>query len=164
MSTLLAAFNKSIASELNDRLTRGGLPNLDWSDEQAPIIKWFAEPSESASPTLVVVARAGTGKTTTIMGAVGHAPESTSITAKTLHSLGFGVVRRFWEGVKISSGNNRAWKLAAGDESREPASDGGGWGVAHTTGRLTSSDGSRLDEPRRAVSGSPSSICSVVRT
>lgn len=110
MSILLCAFNKSIADELTDRLDRQDFPDLDWSDEQRPILSWFQMPAEDDPRSLIVIARAGTGKTTTIMGAVNGALESDEITAKTLHSLGFSIVRRWWESVRI--GRDRPFNLA----------------------------------------------------
>lgn len=85
-----------------------------WSDEQNAIFSWFAE----GTGNLVVQARAGTGKTTTIKQAFSHAPESgrllyavfnaknareasskisdPRVEVKTLHSLGFSFIRRVW--------------------------------------------------------------------
>lgn len=97
-----------------------------WSAQQEAIFTWFS----SVTPRhLVVRARAGTGKTTTIIEGINRAPErsirlcafnkriaeelSTRITnpnaqAKTLHSMGFEAVRRYWEGVRVASGDERA--------------------------------------------------------
>jgi hypothetical protein len=47
--------------------------DVNWSDEQKAIFAWFAG---SANGNLVVQARAGTGKTTTIKQAFSYAPES----------------------------------------------------------------------------------------
>lgn len=89
-----------------------------WSEQQQAIFQWF----EQGEGNLVVRARAGTGKTTTILEAISHAPESRILCAafnkkiaaelkdrlkhpgaeaKTLHSLGFGFVLRNWQGVKL---------------------------------------------------------------
>ena len=88
-----------------------------WSDEQNDIFVWFA----NGTGNLVVQARAGTGKTTTIKQAFSHAPESRCLYAvfnaknareaqakitdgrvqiRTLHSLGFMFIRRVWSDVK----------------------------------------------------------------
>lgn len=98
-----------------------------WSSQQNAIFEWFA----TGTGNLVVRARAGTGKTTTILEAVGRAPESkillaafnkriadeltAKITApnceaKTLHAVGFAVIRRYWNGTRIE--NTRGGRLA----------------------------------------------------
>lgn len=100
-----------------------------WSDQQIAIFNWF----ETGSNHLVVRARAGTGKTTTITEGVNRAPEQNIVlcafnkriaeeltlkvtnpnaTVKTLHSLGFACVRRFRPSVRILNGNERADWLA----------------------------------------------------
>lgn len=84
-----------------------------WSDEQIAIFKWF----HSGTGGLVVRARAGTGKTTTIKAAFTVAPEERMLYAvfnkknqvealqaitdprveiKTLHSLGFAFIQQVW--------------------------------------------------------------------
>lgn len=101
-----------------------------WSEQQEAIFGWFAgiEPSN-----LVVVARAGTGKTTTIIEGINRAPESNILLcafnkriaeeltnrianpnakAQTLHSLGFAAVRRYWSGVRVGNGSDRADQLS----------------------------------------------------
>ncbi len=104
-----------------------------WSAQQQKVFSWFG----SGDGNLVVRARAGTGKTTTILEALQHAPESSILLAafnkkialelqkrvtkpgaeaKTLHGVGFEVVRRFWNGAKLDSDRGfRLAKLAAGD-------------------------------------------------
>jgi superfamily I DNA/RNA helicase len=116
-----------------------------WSEQQARIFHWFetSEVPQSATvgqyvydgvvvPTvkvknLVVVARAGSGKTTTALKAVELAPENRIIMtafnksiadeltgrlpqgkaeAKTLHSIGFACVRRFKDGLKLEGRDN----------------------------------------------------------
>ena len=47
---------------------------MDWSPQQKDIFEWFTGKSLQ-SRNLCVVARAGTGKSTTIREAVNHAPE-----------------------------------------------------------------------------------------
>lgn len=113
---------------------------MQWSIQQQSVFEWF----KSGSGNLVVRARAGTGKTTTIIEAITHAPEARVLLcafnkriatelqsrlsnpraqAQTLHSVGFGIVRRYWEGVKVSTGNDRAWalaKAAAGEQAPDP--------------------------------------------
>lgn len=91
----------------------------DWSKQQLAIFRWF----EDGEGNLVVRARAGTGKTTTIMEGVGRAPETTKLLcafnkriaeelsarisdsnteAKTLHSVGFMLVKEYWSGVRVA--------------------------------------------------------------
>lgn len=88
---------------------------MNWSDEQNAIFKWF----KHGTGSLVVQARAGTGKTTTIKQAFTYAPEASMLYAvfnkknqieasakitdsrvaiKTLHSLGFSYVLSMWPG------------------------------------------------------------------
>lgn len=92
-------------------------PGRVWSDEQKAIF----EEAKSGSGNVTVVARAGTGKTTTIIEAFRHAPEETILYAvfnkknqreavskitdprvevKTLHALGYAFIQRVWSGVK----------------------------------------------------------------
>jgi superfamily I DNA/RNA helicase len=84
-----------------------------WSAEQVAIFKWF----HSGTGSLVVRARAGTGKTTTIKAAFSVAPEEKMLYAvfnkknqleaaqaitdprveiKTLHSIGFMFIQQVW--------------------------------------------------------------------
>lgn len=104
---------------------------MKWSTEQSAIFEWFAKTTLATVLSLVVRARAGTGKTTTILEAVRHAPEERILLAafgkqiadelndritdkrceaRTLHSLGNRFVRDHWRRVKLS--NRRQWDLA----------------------------------------------------
>lgn len=95
---------------------------MEWSPQQREIFDWFA----NADGNLTVRARAGTGKTTTIIEGISHAPEDRILLAafnkkiavelqerlknpraqaKTLHSLGFGFVMQNWRGVKLDARN-----------------------------------------------------------
>jgi ATP-dependent DNA helicase UvrD/PcrA len=88
-------------------------PSMNWSDEQNAIFNWFA----TGTDCLVVQARAGTGKTTTIKQAFSVAPEETMLYAvfnkknqieaqekitdkrvdvRTLHSLGYRFIKQVW--------------------------------------------------------------------
>lgn len=88
-----------------------------WSNEQNAIFDWF----RSGTGSLVVQARAGTGKTTTIKAAFEQAPEDQMLYAvfnkknqveaaakitdprvnvKTLHGVGFSYILGVWPGVK----------------------------------------------------------------
>lgn len=91
---------------------------VNWSDEQNAIFAWFA----SGQGNLIVQARAGTGKTTTIKQAFSHAPEQgqllyavfnkknqkeamekitdARVTVRTLHSLGFWFIKNVWSDAK----------------------------------------------------------------
>lgn len=90
------------------------------SDEQVRIYEWFAH----GSGNLVVRAYAGCGKTSTILEAINHAPETRimlaafnkriaeeltrrlrnpNAEAKTLHAIGFAAVRRWWPDVRVCS-------------------------------------------------------------
>lgn len=92
-----------------------------WSPQQQNIFTFF----RNGTGNLVVRARAGTGKTTTIVEACAHAPASEKILlaafnkkianeltarvsapnveAKTLHGLGFAYIRRQWNNVKVDA-------------------------------------------------------------
>lgn len=92
--------------------------DVNWSDEQKAIFQWFA----CGAGNLVVQARAGTGKTTTIKEAFAHAPETgkllyavfnkknqreaaekitdARVEVKTLHSLGFFFIKQVWRNAK----------------------------------------------------------------
>lgn len=92
-------------------------PSVAWSDEQLAIFDWF----RNGRGNLVVQARAGTGKTTTIKVAFSQAPEARMLYAvfnkknqreaeekisdsrvevKTLHALGFAFIKRVWQNAK----------------------------------------------------------------
>lgn len=100
-----------------------------WSAQQNAIFHWFEHPGAN----LVVRARAGTGKTTTVNEGINRAPESriayvvfnkrNQVEAQgkiqnpnaevlTSHSLGFRAVKRYWEGVRVASGSARVEALA----------------------------------------------------
>ena len=98
-----------------------------WSPQQTAIFDWF----KSGKGNLVARARAGTGKTTTILEGISYAPEKNILLAafnkkiaeelkiklknpnaeaKTLHSIGFGLVMRNWSGVRLD--DTRGERLA----------------------------------------------------
>lgn len=98
-----------------------------WSPQQSAIFDWVRD----GAGNLVVRARAGTGKTTTILEALNHAPERSVLVvafnksiaeelqqrlanpnaeAKTLHSLGFGFLRQHWRNVRVDQ--DRGERLA----------------------------------------------------
>lgn len=96
------------------------VPTRVWSPQQEAIFQWF----RSGSGHLTVEALAGTGKTTTIIEAINDAPEERILLcafnrriaeelqrrlsvgtlraeAKTLHSIGYGLVRQKWPEVTV---------------------------------------------------------------
>lgn len=107
----------------------------NWSAKQLAIFDWFAAITSTLLTHLVVRARAGTGKTTTIVEAIKYIPEGLStlvcafgknielelkarlngtpgVTVKTLHATGLACVKRFWPDVKINFGSEREMDLA----------------------------------------------------
>jgi superfamily I DNA/RNA helicase len=91
-----------------------------WSAQQRAIFAFFAE----GKGNLLVRARAGTGKTTTIIQACTHTPgdkillaafnkriateltqriTASNVEAKTLHALGFAYIRRQWSNAKVDA-------------------------------------------------------------
>lgn len=117
-----------------------------WSEQQLAIFDFF---ERDDTRNLVVRARAGTGKTTTILQAVRHAHEKTGIllcafnkriaeemnrklshggaVARTLHSIGFDFVRRNWTNLRVDDDRKfrlarkawAAWQRAEGDRRPE---------------------------------------------
>ena len=100
-----------------------------WSPQQKTIFQWF----KKGSGNLVVRARAGTGKTSTIIEGINYAPDSSILLAafnksiaeelnarlknnhaqaKTLHGLGFGYLHRMWSAVTVDMNGKRAVDLA----------------------------------------------------
>lgn len=111
----------------------------EWSAQQQAIFEWFRNPERKRA---VVRARAGTGKTTTIIEGLNHAPErkmllcafnkriadelSRKITtdraeAKTLHGVGFACVRRNWETVRVDGSRGKRLALEAAGHSAPDA-------------------------------------------
>lgn len=103
------------------------MDNRQWSEQQQAIFGMF----KSGKGNVVVRARAGTGKTTTILEGISYAPEEKILLAafnkkiaeelklklrnpkaeaKTLHSIGFGFVLRNWSGVQLD--DDRGERLA----------------------------------------------------
>lgn len=102
-------------------------PSRKWSDEQRAIFNWFRTP-DTGRRCAVVVARAGTGKTTTIVAAFSQAPEEdilyavfnkknqreaegkikdTRVDVRTLHSVGYRIIRSVWHNAKPDEGVER---------------------------------------------------------
>ncbi len=108
--------------------------NRVWSEKQTAVFSWFAAITLNVVAHLVVRARAGTGKTTTIVEAVRRIPKGLSIlvcafgkdiqlelekrlagsgaTAKTLHAIGLSFVKSFWPDVRVNYSNERETALA----------------------------------------------------
>lgn len=107
-----------------------------WSPQQIEIYGWFESTRQPGDKdyNAVARARAGTGKTTTLVEGVNRIPKSESrilmcaynkriaeelvirvtnpnVTVKTLHAVGFAAVRRYWEGVGCEFGRRRADNL-----------------------------------------------------
>lgn len=101
----------------SDMGTANPISAINWSAEQTAIFDWFS----AGTGALVVQARAGTGKTTTIKQAFTHAPEARMLYAvfnkknqreaeakitdgrvevRTLHSLGFLYIKSVWPSAK----------------------------------------------------------------
>ncbi|WP_434345497.1 UvrD-helicase domain-containing protein [Myxococcus virescens] len=109
-----------------------------WSVQQNAIFDFFATGKGNA----VVRARAGTGKTTTILEGISYAPERAIVlaafnkriadelvaklknpaaTAKTLHGLGFAALRTYWKGTALDKDRGLALaRRAAVDQSPDP--------------------------------------------
>jgi superfamily I DNA/RNA helicase len=102
---------------------------MEWTAQQKDIFEWF----RSGTGNLVVRARAGTGKTTTIVRSLNYAPEDDILLAafnkkiakelgskvqkvggradvKTLHGVGFQIVLRYWTNCQVDDG--RGYDLA----------------------------------------------------
>jgi superfamily I DNA/RNA helicase len=113
-----------------------------WSQEQKDIFAYF----ETGQGHLMVDAVAGSGKTTTIVEGVKRAPEKNPLcvafnkkiadalneklvdsyaSAKTLHGLGYAMIRRQWKGMPVAEGSTRAEQITdavipAGDKAGIP--------------------------------------------
>lgn len=131
-SSLGSALAAPVAHEaVGEALTPDPSPVRVWSREQNEIFGWFGEPREDQQ-NLVIVARAGTGKTTTIIEGVNRAPEEFVLVtsfgrkimeeldrrlkrpgaeAKTLHSLGLTMVRRHWPRMPVAKGFDRTEQI-----------------------------------------------------
>ncbi len=113
-------------------------PAVKWSVEQEAIFEWF----RSGAGALVVRARAGTGKTTTIKQAFSLAREERMLYAafnkknqreaansifdprveiKTLHSVGYDFIKQVWPEVKPNDAveNDRVDQVVGKDTARE---------------------------------------------
>lgn len=112
------------------------MPNssAEWSEQQKRIFEWF----ENGRGNAVVRARAGTGKTTTLVEGIDRAPEkkillaafnksiaseltqrirNPAAEAKTLHALGFGCILRARGATQVDQDRgSRIARQAAGDD------------------------------------------------
>lgn len=120
-------------------------PGCSWSGEQKSVFTWFANgclPDGRTAKNLVVRARAGTGKTTTIKEAFSVAPEETAlycvfnkknqreaknaifdprVDIMTLHSLGLKFIQAVWPGIRPDDTveRDRVTKVVGKDTARE---------------------------------------------
>lgn len=95
---LLAAFNKSIAEELQARLAA---PPSNEERTWSPLQEAIFDDMKNGKGHTVVVARAGTGKTTTIIEAVRRMPDDCE--AMTLHSAGFRLLKEYAGALKLDN-------------------------------------------------------------
>jgi superfamily I DNA/RNA helicase len=107
-----------------------GNTGIAWTDENRAIFDWAAR----GKGNLVVRARAGSGKTSSVLEALMHAPEQKILVAafakdiqlvleariknacahaKTLHALGFGFLKRMWPDAEVDSSGGRAQDLVS---------------------------------------------------
>jgi hypothetical protein len=115
------------------------MSDIQWSPAQTAIFEWFA----TGSGHLVVEARAGAAKTTTILEAINYAPEqrillaafnkriatelatrlrNPNAVAKTLHGVGFACVMRYWGYVKVDD-RRGDWLTDRACEAVDPTVD-----------------------------------------
>ena len=94
----------------------------NWNKQQLAIFAWFTGAARNCQ-NLIIRARAGTGKTTTIIEGLNQAKErnvlyavfnkknqleaserisNQNVSVKTLHSVGFGIILKNWRGVRAS--------------------------------------------------------------
>jgi len=121
------------------------MPN--WSAQQNRIFEWIGNPTKNEKRNCVVIARAGTGKTTTILEAVNHAPaaerqillcafnkiiadelskrlKNKNAVARTLHSVGNGFVFKTWGKMLIDERRGRRLaERAIAKDTRNPPRD-----------------------------------------
>lgn len=104
---------------------------MEWSEQQKAIFQWFEYPQLNRSRSLVTIARAGTGKTTTILEGIDRAPEARIMLAafakpiaqvlkdklrnpraeaRTLHAFGYSMIRRYW--TKAAVDDKRIQRIA----------------------------------------------------
>ena len=102
---LLAAFNKAIADELSQRI---GTAKADPDRVYSPLQEAIFDNLAHGKGHTVVVARAGTGKTTTIIEGVRRLPDD--VEAATLHSIGFRLLKGACGALKPDQGGREAFK------------------------------------------------------
>ena len=110
-----------------------------WTDQQRAIFDWFRE----GTGNLVIRARAGTGKSTSLVEAINYAPETDILLCafnkriqkdlaskvndseangkaevKTLHGVGCGIVYRYWKGCQLDKTRSQGIALRVmGDQA-----------------------------------------------
>lgn len=112
---------------------------MEWSEQQNAIFEWFEGGNPDRARSLVTRARAGTGKTTTIIEGINRAPERSIMLsafnksiavelqqklknpyaeAKTLHAFGYSIIRRFWKKADVDTRRtNRIAEAIAGNQA-----------------------------------------------
>lgn len=109
--------------------TTNGANRVGWTSQQEAVFEWLATPGHNRS--LLVRARAGTGKTTTIIEGLRHAPEvkeggrtllaafnkriatelqsraPAGVSVKTLHSVGLAAITAAWGRCTIDDGRGK---------------------------------------------------------
>ena len=111
---------------------------MTWSEEQERVFEWCVGLSKKfdsgGTPHLIVRARAGSGKTTTILEGINRAPEDSiqlcafsraiadtligrvtnpNAQAGTVHGIGMRAIGRRWRGVPVAQGLSRASYLTS---------------------------------------------------
>src|SRR5229473_2803675 len=115
--SLLFSFDASPGWTGGTQRTQHTMSDRIWSAQQLAIFEWF----RNGKGNLVIRARAGSGKTSTIIEGITYASEQSIMLcafnkriatelggrlrnpraeAKTLHALGFGLVRNNWSGIR----------------------------------------------------------------
>jgi superfamily I DNA/RNA helicase len=115
---------------------------MKWTDQQNAVFEWFSKPKDD-DRALLVRARAGTGKTSTVLEALNHAPEvrrgrvllaafnkrvaeelagraPRGVHAKTLHSVGISMIYGRYGKIEVNSwrGRNVAQEVC-GEQARK---------------------------------------------
>lgn len=102
-SMLVVAYNKPIADELKHRLTQP-LPPYPPSEEQSAFLSALSDSGDN----LILRARAGTGKTSTLCMAVQHLNGNAD--ASTIHSLGLRIWRQACKG-RVEVAEDKTYQL-----------------------------------------------------
>lgn len=117
-TVFIGAFNKSIADEMQHKLLNSGgsEKNMTPSEEQQRYIEALKNPTGTGH--LILSARAGTGKSSTLrlgVQAINGKPE-----VSTIHSLGFRVWRKVNPGARLKVEEDKVWNLIRAYEEKNP--------------------------------------------